>query len=94
MAIVWRKMMDKQTYESFLLRLINNEELDFKYKDIMYSIIHNPPYIYLGRNVIFKNNEYKTEKVEQYSSIFELLDKFTINGKKIKELWKDITLCE
>ena len=24
------------------MRLISNEELDFKYKDVMYSIIHNP----------------------------------------------------
>lgn len=87
-------MMDEQTYQILLLRLMNNEELDFEYNDIRYSIVHNPPYIYLGRNVIFRNNEYKTEEVEQYSSIFELLDQFTIEGKKIKELWKDITLCE
>lgn len=86
--------MSKQTYESFLLKLISNEELDFKYKDIMYSIIHNPPYIYLGRNVIFCNHEYKTEKWEQYSSISQLLENFTIGGKKIKELWEDIILCE
>ena len=85
--------MDKQAYESFLLRLFSNEELDFKYKDIRYSIIHNPPYIYLGRNVIFCNGEYETEKWEQYSSISQLLDKFAIEGKKIRELWADITLC-
>lgn len=84
----------KYTYENFVLRLISNEELDFKYKDIRYSIIHNPPYVYLGQNVIFSNHEYKTEKWEQYSSIFQLLDKFTIEGKKIRELWDDITLCE
>ena len=83
----------KYTYENFVLRLISNEELDFKYKDIRYSI-HNTPYVYLGQNVIFSNHEYKTEKWEQYSSIFQLLDKFTIEGKKIRELWDDITLCE
>lgn len=86
--------MDKQTYENFLLRLNSNEELDFKYKDVMYSIIHNPPYIYLGRNVIFCNNKYKVEKWEQYLSIFQLLKEFEIDGKKIKELWDDIILCE
>lgn len=86
--------MKKETYESFALRLICNEELEFKYKDIVYSIIHNPPYIYLGRNVIFCNDEYKVEKWEQYSSIFELLNNFTIDGKKIRELWDDITVCE
>ena len=85
--------MDKQTYENFVLRLMHNEELDFKYKGIMYSIIHNPPYIYLGRNVIFCNREYRTEKVERYSSIFQLLDNFTIEGRRIKEIWADITLC-
>lgn len=86
--------MNKQTYESFVLRLISNEELDFKYKNIRYSIIHNPPYIYLGQNVTFFNHEYKKEKWEQYSSIFQLLDEFKIDGKKISELWDDITLCE
>jgi len=84
----------KHTYESFLLRLMSNEELDFKYKDIRYSIIHNPPYVYLGQNVIFSNNEYKTEKVEKYLSIHQLLEQFTIEGKKLRELWDDITLCE
>lgn len=44
--------------------------------------------------MLYINKEYKTEKVEQYSSIFELLDKFTIEGKKMKEFWKDITVCE
>lgn len=81
-----------ETYESFVLRLNRNEELDFKYKDILYSIIHNPPYVYVGRNVRFDNNEYTTEKVEQYLSIFQLLDQFTIEGKKISEIWGDIVL--
>lgn len=85
--------MYKETYESFVIRLNNNEELDFKYKDTIYSIIHNPPYIYLGWDVISGNNEYKTEKWEQYSTILQLLDEFTIAGKKLKELWDDITLC-
>lgn len=83
-----------QTYESFVIRLINNEELDFVYKDIMYSIIHNPPYVYLGRNVIYRNGEYITEKFEQYLSIYQLLDQFTIEGKKLRELWDYVTLCE
>ncbi|MFQ9737678.1 MAG: hypothetical protein ACLR06_08055 [Christensenellaceae bacterium] len=81
-----------QSYESFVLRLISNEELDFKYKDILYSIIHNPPYVYLGINVTFDNKEYKTEKVERYLSIFELLDQFRIDGKRIREFWEDVRI--
>ncbi len=77
-------------HDIFLLRLMCNEELDFEYKGITYSITHEPPYVYLWRNVIFRNHKYEAEKVEQYSSISELLDKFTIEGKKIKEILKDI----
>lgn len=60
----------------------------------MYSIVHNPPYVYLGRNVSIANHTYKTEKFEPYASTFELLDKFTIEGKKIEEIWQDITMCD
>lgn len=82
--------MDKETYEKFISSLMSNDELEFKYKGIGYSIVHNPPYVYLGRNVSFVNKEYKTEKVESYLSIPELLDKVEIDGKKISEIWKDI----
>ena len=82
--------MDKETYEKFISSLMSNDELEFKHKGIGYSIVHNPPYVYLGRNVSFVNKEYKTEKVESYLSISELLDKVVIDGKKISEIWKDI----
>lgn len=76
--------MDKETYEKFISSLMSNDELELKYKGIGYSIVHNPPNVYFGRNVSFVNKEYKTEKVESYLSISELLDKVVIDGKKNK----------
>ncbi len=86
--------MDKHAYDNFLLRLINNEELEFKYKGITYAVVHDPPYVYIFRNVIFANKKYTTESYERYSSIYQLLDSFKIDGKKIEDIWYKITVCD
>lgn len=75
-----RKRKEKITYE----------ELDFVYNGIVYSIIHNPPKVFIGINVVYNEGKYVTEKFEEYLDIEDLLKNFRIHAKKIKEIWNDV----
>jgi len=87
-----RQRKENLTYEEFVLLLSINEELDFEYSGILYSIVHNPPFVFLGRNVVYENGKYTTEKVAQYSTVFDLLDLTRIDNKAIKDIWEFITI--
>ena len=82
--------MNREVYEEFIDCLLCSDELDFEYNWVEYEIIHNPPYVYLCRNVQFLNGKYGVEKYEEYSTIEQLIAEATFGGKKMDEIWQDI----
>lgn len=82
--------MNKEDYKEFIAELLCNDELEFEYKGVEYGIMHNPPYVYLCRNVIFLNGKYESEKYEPYSTIEQLIAEATFDGKKLDEIQSDI----
>ncbi len=82
--------MNKEDYKEFIAELLCNDELEFVYKGVEYGIMHNPPYVYLCRNVIFINGRYESEKYEAYSTIEQLIAEATFDGKKLDEIQQDI----
>lgn len=82
--------MNKEDYKEFIAELLCNDELEFVYKGVEYGVMHNPPYVYLCRNVIFINGKYESEKYEAYSTIEQLIAEATFDGKKLDEIQQDI----
>ena len=85
-----RQHKGKITYEEFALLLSINEELDFEYNNILYGIIHNPPKVFIGINVVYNEDKCTTERFEEYSNVEEMLNNFEINGKTIKDIWENV----
>lgn len=84
--------MNKEEYQEFIADLLCNDELEFSYKGVVYEIIHEPPYVYLCRNVALRNGRYESEKYEPYSTIEQLITEATFEGKKLDEIQQDIEL--
>ena len=84
--------MNKEEYKEFIADLLCNDELEFAYKGVVYEIIHEPPYVYLCRNVTLRNGRYESEKYEPYSTIEQLIAEATFEGKKLDEIQQDIEL--
>lgn len=82
--------MNKEDYKEFIAELLCNDELEFVYKGVEYGIMHNPPYVYIGWDPVSYDNTYGNKKYMQYSSISQLLNEFTIDGKKLDEIQQDI----
>ncbi len=83
-----------ETYEDFMIKVLSSDEFDFAYKGVTYSILHNPPYVYVCCDVTFLDGQYCSKTYKHYYSNLELLEQFTINGKKLRELWNDIIIEE
>ena len=81
----------KITYEEYLLLLETNDEIDFLYADNKYQIIHESNDIVSMCITEYKGSQKVSERSEQFSSIIELLDKFRIEGKRIRDIWNEVT---
>ena len=79
------------TYEEYLLLLETNDEIDFLYADNKYQIIHESNDIVSMCITEYKGSQKVSERSEQFSSIIELLDKFRIEGKRIRDIWNEVT---
>ncbi len=81
----------KITYEEYVFLTLTNDELWFLYKDNEYMLsFHYDEYVSMLVTE-YKDGQKSLERVENFSSIFELLDKFKIEDKTIKEVWEDVT---
>ena len=81
----------KITYEEYLLLLETNDEIDFLYADNKYQIIHESNDIVSMCITEYKGSQKVSERSEQFSSIIELLDKFRIEGKRIRDIWDEVS---
>ena len=91
--IAYQKYYNKQkiTYEEYVFMLATNDEIYFWYANNEYQIVYNS-----RKSVSMCITEYAeskkiSEQSETFSSIIELLDKFRIDGKRIRDIWDEIT---
>lgn len=80
----------KITYEEYVILLATNDEVWFIYKDKEYQVEHDLKHVamcitrYEGKIGILEYHE-------KFSSVIELLDKFKIEGKRIRDIWEAVT---
>lgn len=87
--------LEKMSYVEYeLMVLYTSDEIWFYYKNAVYQIDYGLPNITAMYITKYKNKQKISERSENFSSITELLNKFTIDGKTIKEIWDDVTFCE
>lgn len=87
--------LEKMSYAEYeLMVLYTSDEIWFYYKNAVYQIDYGLPNITAMYITKYKNKQKISERSENFSSITELLNKFTIDGKTIKEIWDDVTFCE
>jgi hypothetical protein len=92
--LIYERYMKKQriTYEEYVLILMTtNDELWFCYDDTVYQVDYGIPGITAMYITKFNRKQKISERSENYSSVIDMLDKFKIEGKTIKEIWDDIT---
>lgn len=86
---------EKMSYAEYeLMVLYTSDEIWFYYKNAVYQIDYGIPNITAMYITKYKNKQKTSERSENFSSVTELLNKFTIDGKTIKEIWDDVTFCE
>ena len=74
--------MTEKEYLAFKSHLAMNDELNFYYKDDEYWISHNPGKSYLSRT--------KDQYSQEFNGYEELLEKATIAGMKISEIYSEL----
>ncbi|MDE6303072.1 MAG: hypothetical protein K2M36_05745 [Clostridia bacterium] len=81
----------KITYEEYVIMLSTNDEIYFCYKDIEYQVVYESSEIVTMCISEYCNNKVVNQRTEYFSSIIELLNKFKIDGKLIREIWDDVS---
>ena len=86
---------EKISYAEYeLMVLYTSDEIWFCYKNAVYQIDYGLPNITAMYITKYKNKQKISERSENFSSAIELLNKSTIDGKTIKEIWDEVTFCE
>ncbi|MBO5323694.1 MAG: hypothetical protein J6A88_06310 [Oscillospiraceae bacterium] len=79
------------TYEEFVLMLSTNDELWFMYNDLEYFIEHTgPDLVSMCATRIDDPNDSPVIN-EPFVSVIDLLDNFRINGKRIRDVWENVS---
>ena len=81
----------KVTYQEFVLMLSTNDELEFYCKDLKFQIIYESKNIVAMYVTKYNEKEKVSLDITRFNSLKELLDKFKIDGKTIKEIWYKVT---
>ena len=71
--------------------LATNDEIYFLYANDEYQIVYDSTKSVSMCITEFKGIQKVSERSESYSSIIELLDKFRIKGKRIRDIWDEVT---
>ncbi len=79
------------SYEEYILLLSTNDEIWFLYNDTEYQVVHESEQIISMCSTRFERTQRILINCQKYSSLNELLEKFRIDGKTIKEIWNNVT---
>lgn len=93
MELISYKYYDKMkiTYEEYVLLAIA-DEIEFFYNDTLYQIDYGIENITAMCITKYKEGNKVLIESINYSSIFELLDQFQIDGKRIREIWDNVSI--
>lgn len=84
---------EKMQYEEFILLTFVYDYVKFYYNDNEYAIEFGQGDKSLFTTVkIDSVSKQETITTEEYSTVFELLDKVRIDGKTIKDIWDDVDI--
>lgn len=91
--IAYEKYYNKQkiTYEEYVLMLATNDEIYFLYANDEYQIVYDTSESVSMCITEFKGAKKVSGRSESFLSIIELLDKFRIEGKRIRDIWDEVT---
>ena len=92
--IAYEKYYNKQkiTYEEYVFILMaTNDEIYFLYANDEYQIVYDSSESVSMCITEFKGTQKVSGRSESFSSIIELLDKFRIEGKRIRDIWDEVT---
>lgn len=91
--IAYEKYYNKQkiTYEEYVFILATNDEIYFLYANDEYQIVYDSSESVSMCITEFKGTQKVSGRSESFSSIIELLDKFRIEGKRIRDIWDEVT---
>jgi hypothetical protein len=79
------KQLEKEFPYNFIREaILNGRELHFYYKETEYAIAHWKKGSTLGSEI--------PEHRQEFLSALELIENATINGKKIEEIWDEVTV--
>ena len=81
----------KITYEEYVFILATNDEIYFLYANDEYQIVYDSSESVSMCITEFKGTQKVSGRSESFSSIIELLDKFRIEGKRIRDIWDEVT---
>ncbi len=89
----YSKYFSKQkiTYEEFIILLSTNDELIFYIGDIKYQIIYESDNVVAMYVTNYSESREKNLNIVRYGSLNDLLAKFKIEGKNIKDIWDRIS---
>lgn len=82
---------EKISYAEYeMMALATKDEIWFYYNNTEYQIDYGLPNITAMYVTEYKNKQKVSERSENFSTINELLDKFRIDGKTIKDIWESV----
>lgn len=83
---------EKISYAEYeMMTITSNDEICFCYNNTEYQIIHEARGITAIYIIEYDGKQKVSERSENFLTVNELIDKFRIDGKAIKDIWKDVT---
>ena len=81
----------KISYEEYVILLATNDEIWFSLNNYIYQVDHGIQGFTYMFIIEFDGAKKRSERSEQFSSIIDMLHHFKVGGKKISEIWGDVT---
>lgn len=79
------------TYEEYVIMLATNDELWFWYNNTEYQVVYTVPGMTTMYATKYDGGKKISEYFENYKSIIDMLDNFKIDGKRIKDIWPEVS---
>ena len=79
------------TYEEYVIMLATNDELWFWYNNTEYQVVYTVPGMTTIHATKYDGGKKTSEYAENYKSIIDMLDNFKIDGKRIKDIWSEVS---
>ncbi|MBQ9735415.1 MAG: hypothetical protein IJV96_01350 [Clostridia bacterium] len=79
------------TYEEYVIMLATNDELWFWHNNTEYQVVYNIPGFTTMYVTKYDGEKKLSEYSENYKSIIDMLENFTIDGRRIRDIWSEVS---